>query len=144
MLIKLAGSRRLQHPISAVGVCSTSALADPARLEQVLGHLVQNAIEASPADQGVTLAMGEEPGCVTIDVIDHGCGMSAAFVRDQLFRPFVSSKPGGFGIGAFEARQLTEAMGGSLAVASREGEGTRFRVRLPAATGDHPRLDHAA
>ena len=54
-------------------------------------------------------------------------------VRDELFRPFHSTKPGGFGIGAFEARALAEAMGGSVEVWSREGEGTRFTVRLPAA-----------
>jgi len=69
---------------------------------------------------------------VAIDVIDHGCGMSPGFVRDQLFRPFVSSKTAGFGIGAFEARQLVHAMGGALDVVSREGEGTRFRILLPA------------
>ena len=69
---------------------------------------------------------------VAIDVIDHGCGMTPGFVRDQLFRPFVSSKPAGFGIGAFEARQLVHAMGGALDVVSREGEGTRFRILLPA------------
>jgi putative PEP-CTERM system histidine kinase len=129
---RLAAARRAQHPMQVVGGCP-AALADPARLEQVLGHLVQNAIEASIADMPVTLALGEERGRATIDVIDHGCGMAPAFVRDQLFRPFVSSKPGGFGIGAFEARQLTEAMGGNLSVASREGEGTRFRVALPLA-----------
>jgi signal transduction histidine kinase len=60
--------------------------------------------------------------------------MTPAFVRDQLFRPFVSSKPTGFGIGAFEARQLVHAMGGALEVTSREGEGTRFRILLPVAT----------
>jgi signal transduction histidine kinase len=63
--------------------------------------------------------------------------MSAAFVRDQLFRPFVSTKPGGFGLGAFEARQTIEAMGGRLEVASREApdeeRGTRITLRLPAA-----------
>lgn len=133
---RLAAARRAQHPVAIVGSCPRPALADTGRFEQVLGHLVQNAIEASPADLPVTLALGEEDGRATIDVIDHGCGMAPGFVRDQLFRPFVSSKPGGFGIGAFEARQLTEAMGGSLSVASREGEGTRFRVSLPLADED--------
>ena len=66
--------------------------------------------------------------------------MSAAFIRDELFRPFASSKPAGFGIGAYEARQLAEDMGGTLDVASREGEGSRFRLTLPAA----PALEHAA
>jgi putative PEP-CTERM system histidine kinase len=132
----IVATRRAQHPISMVGRCPRPARADATRLDQVLGHLIQNAIEASPADAAITLALGEDAGMATIDVIDHGCGMTAAFVRDQLFRPFVSSKPGGFGIGAFEARQLTEAMGGKLTVASREGEGTRFRVALPLADMD--------
>ena len=66
-------------------------------------------------------------------MIDRGCGMSPAFVRDRLFKPFVSGKEGGFGLGAFEARQLAEAMGGAVSVESRAGEGTRFRVTLRAA-----------
>ena len=75
----------------------------------------------------------DEGSHMAIDVIDQGCGMTAAFIREKLFKPFVSSKPGGFGIGAFEARQLAQAMGGTLEVTSREGEGSRFRVTLPAA-----------
>jgi putative PEP-CTERM system histidine kinase len=132
LVARLASGRRAQHPIQIVGE-APPALADPARLDRVLGHLIQNAIEASGRDMPVTVVLGSEGGRATIDVIDHGCGMAPAFVRDQLFRPFVSSKPGGFGIGAFEARQLTEAMGGTLSVASREGEGTRFRIALPLA-----------
>jgi signal transduction histidine kinase len=69
----------------------------------------------------------------TIEVIDTGCGMSPEFVRTGLFKPFVSSKPGGFGIGAFEARELVKAMGGRVAVESRQGLGTRFSVVLPLA-----------
>lgn len=130
---RVAAARRAQHPIACMGDRAALAEADPTRLEQVLGHLIQNAIEASPATEPVTLAVGVDRGRVTIEVIDRGCGMTPAFVRDQLFRPFVSSKPGGFGIGAYEARQLTAAMGGELDVVSREGEGSRFRIVLPAA-----------
>ena len=68
----------------------------------------------------------------SIEVADCGAGMSVTFVRDHLFRPFVSTKHGGFGIGAFEARQVVQAMGGTLDVASREGEGTKFTIGLPA------------
>jgi signal transduction histidine kinase len=57
--------------------------------------------------------------------------MSADFVRNRLFTPFVSTKAGGFGIGAFEARELVRAMNGRLEVESREGLGSRFAVRLP-------------
>jgi len=121
--------RRRQHPITFTGAPQVMALADPARLEQLLAHLLQNAIEASGADQPIDISVtgGERP---TVTIADSGCGMSPAFVRDQLFKPFVSSKPGGFGIGAFEARQLAEAMGGSVSVTSREGAGTRFVVTL--------------
>ena len=66
-----------------------------------------------------------------IEVIDFGCGMSTEFMRTGLFKPFVSTKPGGFGIGAFESRELVQAMRGRLEVESREGLGSRFVVRLP-------------
>ncbi|WP_068075895.1 XrtA/PEP-CTERM system histidine kinase PrsK [Novosphingobium lentum] len=100
-------------------------------LEQVLMHLIQNAIDASQNGMPVIVTIGADGlhGC--IEVIDTGCGMSAEFVRNKLFKPFVSTKPGGFGIGAFEARELVKAMRGRLDVESREGLGSRFVVRLP-------------
>ncbi|WP_213982422.1 XrtA/PEP-CTERM system histidine kinase PrsK [Sphingomonas sp. dw_22] len=130
---RIASARRGQHPLAVSGIRAAVALADPAGLEQLLGHLVQNAIEASPPHEPVTLAVAADGIQVTVDVIDRGCGMSPAFIRDKLFKPFVSSKPGGFGIGAFEAQQLAAAMQARIEVASREGEGTRFRVILKAA-----------
>jgi signal transduction histidine kinase len=130
---RVVGARRAQHPIAAQATGQVLARAQTARLEQVLGHLIQNAIEASERDAPIVVAVAANGATIAIDVIDEGCGMSAGFVRHQLFRPFASSKPLGFGIGAFEALQLVEAMGGSLDVFSREGEGTRFRISLPAA-----------
>ena len=126
-------AQRVAHPVVVTGVPAL-ALADPTRLEQLLGHLVQNAVEASAASDPVTLRVTASPSDVAIEVIDSGHGMSPAFLRDKLFKAFVSSKPGGFGIGAFEARQLATAMGGTLSVVSREGEGTTFRVVLRPAT----------
>ncbi len=67
-------------------------------------------------------------------VVDRGCGMTPDFVRRELFRPFSSSKASGFGVGAFEARALTAAMGGRLEVDSRAGEGSRFTLVLPVPT----------
>jgi len=141
---KLAAARRRQHPVTLSGARSAVAHADPAGLEQLLNQLLQNAIEASPAEEPVALTVAADGLTVAINVVDRGCGMSPAFVRDKLFKPFVSSKPGGFGIGAFEARQLAAAMDGRIEVASREGKGTRFRVILKAAhAADLPR-DRAA
>jgi signal transduction histidine kinase len=59
--------------------------------------------------------------------------MSSHFIRHNLFKPFASTKQGGFGVGAYEARALILAMQGRIDVFSREGEGTKFRITLPLA-----------
>jgi putative PEP-CTERM system histidine kinase len=107
------------------------ALASRHSLEQVLVHLVQNALDASPAGSPVFLSLVAEGDQARFEVVDSGSGMSPEFVRTRLFKPFVSTKNGGFGIGAFEARELVRAMRGSLEVDSREGIGSRFVVRVP-------------
>lgn len=117
--------------LSGAGPCLVAGRAEP--LEQVLVHLIQNGIDASPADSPVFVRIGRDPLHAVIDVVDSGAGMSAEFVRTGLFKPFVSTKQGGFGIGAYEARELVRAMGGTLAVESREGRGSRFTIRLPLA-----------
>lgn len=129
----MADARRAQHPVRVEGEGPVRAMADAVRLDQLLGHLLQNAIEASAPDAPVTLRVGQGDGMAVIEVVDEGRGMSPAFVRERLFKPFFSSKPDGFGIGAFEASQLAQAMGGRVEVTSREGEGSTFRVLLPPA-----------
>ncbi|HEY0269871.1 MAG TPA: XrtA/PEP-CTERM system histidine kinase PrsK [Sphingomonas sp.] len=132
VLETIAARMRAQHPVRLSGRPDLYALVDPARLELALGHLVQNAIEASPADEPVWLGVERRGLEVAVTVLDRGRGMSAAFIRDGLFAPFASTKADGFGIGAFEARALVTAMGGRLEVESREGEGSRFAIVLPA------------
>ncbi len=144
LIERVIALRRTQRPIATAGLRDAIALADPARVEQVLGHLLQNAIDASPADDPITVMVGRADNAITVDVVDHGAGMSPAFIREKLFKPFVSSKSGGFGLGAFEARQLAEAMGGRVEAFSREGEGSRFRVTLPAAVTSQSRIGQAA
>ncbi|MBB3912273.1 XrtA/PEP-CTERM system histidine kinase PrsK [Sphingomonas desiccabilis] len=129
----IADARRAQHALAVEAEEPVRAVADAARLEQLLGHLVQNAVEASAPDTPVTLRVRHAEDMAAIEVIDCGQGMSPAFVRERLFKPFVSSKAGGFGIGAFEASQLAQAMGGRVEVTSREGQGSTFRVLLPRA-----------
>ena len=101
------------------------------RLERVIGHLVQNAIEATPSSGSVRIEAGRDGRDVLVNVIDTGAGMSREFIDTQLFKPFSSTKEHGMGIGAFESREYIREIGGSLAVASTEGRGTRFTVRLP-------------
>ncbi len=140
VLEAIAAQRRTQHPISLSGSAEIQALFDPARLELALGHLVQNAIEASPPEEPVWLSVHRRGLEVLVTVLDHGRGMSAEFIRHGLFTPFDSTKPGGFGIGAFEARALVVGMGGRLEVESREGEGSRFSIVFPVADAPVERL----
>jgi putative PEP-CTERM system histidine kinase len=130
LLNGMAADASRRHPVSAGCDLGIAAWGDEAAIRQILGHLVANAIDASPAGAPVLLSAALEGGQVRIDVFDHGKGMNPEFVRSQLFKPFVSTKDNGFGLGAFEALQLARAMGGRLDVESREGEGTRFTLWL--------------
>jgi putative PEP-CTERM system histidine kinase len=137
----VAQAKRALHPIIIGGTPGLVLHADAARLEQALSHLVQNAIDASPPTEPVSINLRLAGDEVAIDVIDHGVGMTDAFVREQLFKPFASTKDGGFGVGAFEARALIMAMGGRIEVASRNGTGSRFTILL--ASVSENRLDPA-
>ena len=137
----VAQVKRRAHPVTLDADIRIVALADPAGLEQALSHLVQNAIDASPHAVPVQLRVTASGGNALIEVRDRGAGMSADFIRSRLFQPFASTKDGGFGVGAFEARTLVAAMGGRLEVASREGEGTCFTVFLPLAATLSTQLD---
>jgi len=108
--------------------------AERGRLSAILANLIQNAQEACGEDDTVRVELATDGESVTIDIVDTGSGMSEAFVRDRLFRPFDSSKgTTGMGIGAFEAREFMRDLGGDVEVDSREGAGTRFRLRFPPA-----------
>jgi putative PEP-CTERM system histidine kinase len=118
-------------PVELEGTIVGAVIGDADTLERALGHLVKNALEASPADVPVRVELHEAAGRALIHVIDRGCGMSEDFIRDELFRPFASTKANGFGLGVHETRLLVQAMGGTLGVTSRPGEGTRFTISLP-------------
>ncbi|GAB4139537.1 MAG: PEP-CTERM system histidine kinase PrsK [Sphingomonadales bacterium] len=104
---------------------------DRERLEQVFAHLLQNAIDASKADAPIVVEARPNGDWVEVDVVDRGCGMSEHFVRNELFRPFRSTKAAGYGIGAYEARELVKSLGGKLRVDSQVGQGTVMTVLLP-------------
>ena len=125
-------AKRRDRDVQLLGDASVCAHVDSTALEQAVGHLIQNAVDASsgtPVIVRVTAASDR----VTIAITDKGVGMDGEFIRNRLFQPFASTKPGGFGIGAFEARSLIVAMGGQINVDSRPGQGTTFTITLPAA-----------
>ncbi|MCL1860479.1 MAG: PEP-CTERM system histidine kinase PrsK [Proteobacteria bacterium] len=141
-LEKVHRARQEQHPGLELDIpldCDTfMVLAHPERLERVIGHIVQNAIEATPESGKVCVtleASGSER--VRVVVADTGCGMSEDFIREHLSRPFQTTKSSGMGIGVFETRQYIRELGGDVSYESRKGIGTRVIIELPL----HARLD---
>jgi putative PEP-CTERM system histidine kinase len=106
-------------------------LGHPERLERVVGHLIQNGIDASPSTASVRIIRRMDLNQVVIEVMDQGCGMTEQFIEQELFRPFRSTKAHGMGIGAFESREYIREIGGDLSVRSLPDRGTSFEIRLP-------------
>ncbi|MAS40276.1 MAG: PEP-CTERM system histidine kinase PrsK [Porticoccaceae bacterium] len=108
--------------------------ANPERLERVVGHIVQNALDATGDDGMVSACLCRSADdSVIVRVTDTGSGMSAEFIRDQLFRPFQTTKTSGMGIGAFEARKYLRELGGDIRVESAPERGTTMELYLPLA-----------
>ena len=107
------------------------------RLERVLGHLVQNALDATPPPGRVWLKAQRYSGQVQVEVGDNGAGMTEEFVRTKLFRPFNTTKQNGMGIGTYESFQYIRELGGSVTVDSTVGRGTVVTVLLPLFEAQH-------
>ena len=125
------GKQAQRADIAVESAAEVLALGHEQRFERVIGHLVQNAIDATREAGSVRIAVFADDERAIIEVRDTGCGMPESFVRERLFRPFQTTKPAGMGIGAFEAAQVVKEMGGSLHAESRPGAGTLIRVILP-------------
>jgi two-component system sensor histidine kinase RegB len=102
-------------------------------VEQAVGILVDNALEASPKGRPVRLSIGSRDGRVVFEVLDQGMGMTADVVR-RAGEPFFTTKsPGkGMGMGLFLVRLVAEKLGGTFRLESEPGKGTRAVLELPA------------
>jgi putative PEP-CTERM system histidine kinase len=114
------------------------------RLRSALVHLVQNALDASPPGQPVIVSARRLGSQFIIAVADRGAGMNETFIRDELFLPFRSTKSSGYGIGAFQTRELIRMAGGDIEVISEPGAGTTMRIALPVVLGRQPATPSAA
>ncbi len=124
------GSRIEEHieggPLQMVG--------DPKLLFQVFSNLVSNAIKYSPGETAVTVRAGMESGRIAVAVEDRGIGIPAGETERLFVRYFRGSNVSGIvgtGVGLYLVKMLVDLHGGSISVESREGEGSRFVVRLP-------------
>jgi signal transduction histidine kinase len=102
--------------------------------KQALLNLMLNAAQAMPQGGELTIQATHESGDICLSLIDTGVGMGPD-VLSRLFRPFFSTKPGGTGLGLATSRRIIRAHGGRLLVESEVGKGTKFTIRLPAASG---------
>lgn len=98
--------------------------------DRIMTQLIDNALDASPRGKPIRLTVGVDTGSVTVTVVDQGPGMSPEFVRERLFKAFATTKGAGFGLGAYQARELARMAGGDLLVASTQGIGTTATLRL--------------
>ena len=101
------------------------------RLEHVIGHLVQNALDATTGRGRVSVRLRRDDNTAVIEVTDSGVGMTPEFVRDRLFKPFQTTKAAGMGVGMYESAQYVTGVGGQILVDSTPDVGTRVRVVLP-------------
>jgi putative PEP-CTERM system histidine kinase len=101
------------------------------RLERIIGHVVQNAFDATDSTGRVWLNLDRFNGQARIVVGDTGAGMSQDFIRDRLFKPFQTTKAAGMGIGAYESFQYVQELGGAMEVQSALHQGTTVTILLP-------------
>jgi putative PEP-CTERM system histidine kinase len=129
--------------ISVDAINEIFVLGHETRLERVIGHLVQNAIDATRAKGTVLTKVHGDGRKAIIEIADTGTGMTTEFVKDRLFRPFQTTKSNGLGIGAYECSQYVQELGGRIHVESQPGEGTKMSVILPGldAAADHADAD---
>ncbi|MFM9433629.1 putative PEP-CTERM system histidine kinase [Janthinobacterium sp. CG_23.3] len=133
LLAHAVSSRSALEPAPALEIehGGLTVLANWSRLERVLGHLIQNAVEATAKDGRVLVRLLREDDSAVVELGDTGQGMSEQFIRERLFKPFESTKAAGMGIGVFESREYIREVGGQLEVRSKPAVGTTFRVILP-------------
>ncbi len=105
--------------------------ADEESIETIFMHLIENAREACEENKAkIAIELSREGNFAIIKVIDNGHGMEQDFIKNELFRPFRSTKKNGYGIGAYESREMIKRLGGKLDVKSNKGMGTTMKVYL--------------
>jgi signal transduction histidine kinase len=134
--VAAAAAGQDEIPIVAELATTAPIRADPERLRQVIGNLIDNAVKYSPVGESVAVELAPQNGAAVIAVTDRGPGISPDDQR-LIFEKFgratgagTASKPG-TGLGLFIARSIAEAHGGTVEVSSAPGHGATFRLSLP-------------
>ena len=126
--------------LEQAGICAATlwpappprALASPFALRRALLNVLLNAVQFSPAGSRVELDARATGNRVELDILDRGPGIPADD-RRRVFEMFVTTRPGGTGLGLFLARTAVRKCGGEIAALARPGGGTIIRIALQAA-----------
>jgi signal transduction histidine kinase len=133
--IRAAGitvSRRFDAPLP-------EAQGDPVQIQQVVAHLLENALNAMPSGGKLDVALGTVDGAaLRLRIQDTGTGIPAA-IRERIFDPFFTTKgkAGQVGLGLSVSHSIVEAHHGRILVESEEGAGAAVTVLLPSAATAH-------
>jgi two-component system NtrC family sensor kinase len=105
---------------------------DPNQLQQVIVNILLNAIQASPANSGLSVSLEQIDGNARIVVQDQGQGIPADELS-RVFNPFYSTKPEGegTGLGLSVSYGIVQKHGGHISIESGDSEGTTVVIMLP-------------
>jgi putative PEP-CTERM system histidine kinase len=104
---------------------------DQDKIQSVVRNLILNAQESMKDNGKITISTFLEDDHIIIEVKDNGPGITKEFLRNNLFKPFQTTKKRGLGIGLYQCKIIVAAHAGKIEVASEEGQGARFRIFLP-------------
>jgi two-component system sensor kinase FixL len=142
--LALVGSReRGVRSVFEFGSEAKLVMADGVQIQQVLINLMRNAMEAMRDSERRELLVQtslDGDGRVVVEVADTGAGIPDE-VAAQLFKPFMTTKPGGMGVGLSISKRIVESHGGEISARKNEAGGTTFRFTLPAIKDAHPNGD---
>ena len=133
LITRVVEQRNVQRPHVIAQLSINQQLSiDEETFSSVLNHLLQNAQEATSDGGWVKITAELAANKLHIVIIDNGCGMSADFIANRLFKPFDTTKGNaGMGIGVYEAKQFIEGLNGTMQVTSSENEGSHFSIVIP-------------
>lgn len=125
-----ARQRNIDYRLETNGDAATIT-SDGDRVLQVISNLLSNAFKWTPDGGTIELSLESRNGGFEVEVSDSGPGIGGAD-RERIFQPFISQDTNGTGLGLPIARELAVALGGRIELVSEPGQGSRFRLVLPA------------
>jgi signal transduction histidine kinase len=122
----------VREPVVQMASSLSLVSIEPEQFKQLLLNLVMNAHQSGGNEAEVRISTTQMDDFVAVTIADSGPGIPDTQLR-TLFHPFKTTKKDGFGIGLFQCKEIVEQSQGQIRVESREGEGTKVCITLPAA-----------